>query len=110
MIQQLRIYDINPALRNEFNDRFRDHASRIMGSYGFEIIAVWFSENGSKLEFAYILQWKDEKTMSTSWDMFMNDKEWTEIKAQTREKYGEMVLEKLNDQVLAPTDWFENKI
>lgn len=110
MIQQLRIYDIDPTLKNEFGERFRDHASRIMASYGFHIVSMWFSDYEGRVEFVYVLQWNDVDTMKNKWADFMADEEWATIKTQTREKYGEMVLGKVRDQVLDGTEWFENKI
>jgi len=40
MIHQLRIYEIFENNKQAFHDRFRDHASRIMKSYGFDILGV----------------------------------------------------------------------
>jgi len=44
MIHQLRIYEIFEQNKAAFHDRFRDHAARIMKSYGFDIIATWESK------------------------------------------------------------------
>ncbi len=41
MINQLRLYDYDPALEEPFLSRFRDHAARIMARYGFRILAMW---------------------------------------------------------------------
>lgn len=109
MIHQLRVYEIDPSLKDNFDERFRDHASRIMKSHGFNIVSMWYSEFNGKTEFVYILRWNDEEIMRKQWDAFMSDQEWIDIKAQTREKYGEMVLGKVRDQVLTDTDWFTNK-
>jgi hypothetical protein len=110
MIHQLRIYRINPDLKTEFDARFRDHASRIMKSYNFHVVAMWYSEFEGSTEFVYILRWPDESTMREQWDAFMADIEWADIKKQSREAYGEMVLAKVRDQVLADTNWFKGAI
>lgn len=110
MIHQLRIYRIEPRLKAEFDARFRDHASRIMKSYNFRIVAMWYSEFEGNTEFVYILAWPDEATMRAQWDAFMADAEWAEIKRQSREAHGEMVLAKARDQVLEDTAWFSNKV
>jgi len=109
MIHQLRIYRIDPSLKTEFDTRFRDHASRIMKSHGFKIVAMWYSEFEDSMEFVYILKWPDETTMRTQWDVFMADAEWEGIKKQSREAYGEMVLAKVRDQVLEDTEWFSKR-
>ncbi len=110
MIHQLRIYRIEPSLKLEFDTRFRNHASRIMKSYNFNIVAMWYSELEGNTEFVYILEWPDETTMRTQWDAFMADTEWEAIKNQSREAHGEMVLAKVRDQVLEDTEWFSNAV
>jgi hypothetical protein len=110
MIHQLRIYEINSDLKDAFDERFHNHASRIMKSYDFIIVAMWYSKSASKTEFIYILQWPDETTMRKQWSAFMADSEWEEIKRTSRETHGEMVLAKARDQVLHDVDWFLNPI
>src|SRR2546422_8524157 len=44
MIHQLRIYEVFEHNKAAFHDPFRDHAARIMKSYGFDIIAMWESK------------------------------------------------------------------
>lgn len=107
MIHQLRIYQIDPTLKDAFDSRFREHALRIMKSYDFKIVAMWYSEFEGKTEFVYILQWPDEEVMRKQWDAFMADAEWEEMKRVSREKYGEMVLSKMRDQVLIKVNWFD---
>ncbi len=94
MIQQLRIYTINPDLREQFHVRFKDHAMRIMKSYDFHILDMWESETDGKVEFVYILEWTDEENLKAQWEKFMADPEWNEIKRQTAETMGEMVIGK----------------
>lgn len=110
MIQQLRIYQIEPRLIAEFDARFKDHATRIMKSYGFNIVAMWYSETDEATEFVYILSWPDEGTMHERWDAFMSDVEWENIKQKSREQHGEMVLRKVCDRTLEPTEWFNNSL
>jgi len=110
MIHQLRIYQINPELKTAFETRFREHAVRIMQTYGFDIKAMWFSEFQDKTEFVYILEWLNTATLEKQWAAFMADSEWEEIKRKSREVHGEMVLAQIRDQVLEPTDWFDNRV
>jgi hypothetical protein len=81
-----------------------------MNKYGFNIKAMWFSEFEGSTEFAYILEWSDKATLEKQWTAFMCDSEWENIKRKFREKYGEIVLAKVRDQVLESTKWFDNKI
>jgi hypothetical protein len=110
MIYQLRIYQIDSDLKEAFDKRFREHAVRIMKSYGFDIKAMWYSEFDNKTEFVYILKWSDVTTLQAQWEAFMADAEWENIKRKSREEHGEMVLAKVRDQVLESTSWFNNSI
>lgn len=103
-IHQLRIYEIPKANRQVFNERFKDHAYRIMKKYGFTIVSMWESELNGKLEFIYLLEWKDENTMKTAWSNFMEDQEWKDIKARTSKIYGTFV-DKIEDRTLILTSY-----
>src|SRR6266487_554120 len=64
MIHQLRIYEIFEQNKQAFHDRFRDHASRIMKSYGFDILGTWETKMGDRTEFVYLLAWPTRKRCS----------------------------------------------
>ena len=104
MIHQLRIYEIFEHNKAAFHDRFRDHASRIMKTYGFEIVSTWESRTGDKTEFIYLLAWPDEKAMQDAWDRFRADDEWKEIKRATNAKHGDLVGV-IQEKTLLPTDY-----
>ena len=61
MIHQLRIYEIFEHNKAAFHDRFRDHAARIMKTYGFEIVAMWEVLTERRTEFVYLLAWPNER-------------------------------------------------
>ena len=103
MIHQLRIYEIFEKNKEAFHKRFRDHASRIMKSYGFNIVATWEATNGSRTEFLYLLAWPDEKTMQHAWEQFRANAEWLQIKRDTNAKYGDLVGE-IQDRTLRPVN------
>ena len=96
MINQLRIYRIDPATAGAFHDRFRDHAARIMGRRGFRILAMWEAEGEAEgaptLDFVYLLAWEHEAEMQARWEDFIADPEWAEIKRATSAEHGAMVL------------------
>jgi hypothetical protein len=64
MIHQLRIYEIFETNKQAFHARFRDHAARIMKTYGFQIAAMWEARSGEKTQFIYLLEWSQP-----SWPM-----------------------------------------
>jgi heme-degrading monooxygenase HmoA len=104
MIHQLRIYELFEHNKAAFHDRFRDHASRIMQTYGFHILAMWETKTDQRTEFVYLLEWADEATMRNAWTQFMADEEWKEIKRVTSAKYGDLVGA-IEDRVLIQTDY-----
>lgn len=103
-IHQLRIYSIPAENRQVFHERFRDHAHRIMKKYNFTIVAIWESVTADKVEFVYLLEWKDVRTMEEAWKGFMADQEWKDIKAQTSKAHGTFV-NTIEDRTLILTDY-----
>ena len=104
MIHQLRIYEIFDQNKEAFHNRFRDHAWRIMRSYGFNILGMWETRLGDRTEFVYLLAWPDEKTMRHAWDQFRANEEWKEIKKTTNARHGDLVGE-IQDRMLTPTSY-----
>jgi hypothetical protein len=92
-VQQLRVYEVNRANREPFHARFRDHALRIMKKYDFNIVDMWESDTGEKLQFIYVLDWPDAATMESRWQAFMADAEWIEIKKRSAAEHGQLVKE-----------------
>jgi heme-degrading monooxygenase HmoA len=90
-VQQLRIYEIDRENRDAFHERFRDHALRIMKKHGFEVVDLWESDTGDKLQLIYVLDWPDEATMESAWRAFLADAEWIDIKRRTAERHGRFV-------------------
>jgi heme-degrading monooxygenase HmoA len=104
MIHQLRIYEIFEHNKTAFHDRFRDHAARIMRTYGFDIIAMWETQTQDRTEFVYLLTWPDQPTMRSAWASFMADEEWKEIKRVTSAQHGDLVGT-IEDRLLLPTSY-----
>src|SRR5260370_11830910 len=104
MIHQLRMYEIFEHNKAAFHDRFRDHAARIMRSYGFDIIAVWESKMGNRTEFLYLLSWPDEQTMHRAWEQFRADENWKKVKRLTNAPHGDLVGV-IEERTLVPTNY-----
>lgn len=104
MIHQLRIYEIFEHNKAAFHDRFRDHATRIMRTYGFDFLAMWETQRGDRTEFVYLLAWPDETAMHNAWSGFMADEEWKKIKRITGAQHGDLVGE-IEDRVLVPASY-----
>jgi heme-degrading monooxygenase HmoA len=107
MIHQLRIYEIFEHNKAAFHERFREHAARIMQTYGFDILAMWeaqMPERHERTEFVYLLRWPNEPTMRSAWARFLADEEWKEIKRVTSAQHGDLVGA-IEDRVLLPTPY-----
>jgi heme-degrading monooxygenase HmoA len=104
MIHQLRVYEIFEHNKAAFHNRFRDHAARIMRTYGFNILAMWEAKTDQRTEFVYLLAWPDEATMRESWARFMADEEWKAIKRVTSAQHGDLVGA-IEERVLRLTDY-----
>ena len=104
MIHQLRAYEIFEHNKSAFHERFRDHAARIMKSYGFRILAMWEAKSDRRTEFVYLLTWPDEATKQAAWTKFMADGEWKEIKRATSAQHGDLVGS-IEDRMLVPTPY-----
>jgi len=103
MMHQLRIYEIFEQNKAAFHDRFRDHAARIMKSYGFDIIATWESKTNDRTEFVYLLAWSDEQAMLRAWGQFRADEEWKKIKKLANTQHGNLVGV-IEERTLVPTN------
>ncbi|NOH02731.1 MAG: NIPSNAP family containing protein [Chloroflexi bacterium] len=99
MIHQLRIYEIFEHNKAAFHQRFRDHAARIMRTYGFNIVSMWESKHNDRIEFVYLLEWNDEESMRSAWEKFRADEEWKEIKRLTSAQHGDLFGE-IEDRVV----------
>ena len=107
-IHQLRVYEIFDNNKQAFHERFRDHATRIMKRYDFNIVAIWESKKDGRTDFVYLIQWPDTATMKDRWAKFMADKEWAGIKKETAAKSGQMVGD-IADRTLILTDFSPRK-
>ena len=90
-IHQLRIYELNQGNRDNFHRRFQEHALPIMQRHGFDVVDMWESDTGAKLQFVYVLAWPDKETMESRWKSFLADPEWIEIKRRSAAEHGELV-------------------
>jgi heme-degrading monooxygenase HmoA len=102
LIHQLRAHEIFERNKAAFHARFRDHAMRIMRTYGFDFVAMWESKNDRRTEFIYLLVWPDVAAKEAAWRKFRADEESKEIKRVTHAEHGDLVGE-IEDRILTPT-------
>jgi hypothetical protein len=75
-----------------------------MHGYGFDILGMWETTTERRTEFVYLLAWPDEATMRETWERFMADEEWKEIKRVTNAEHGDLVGE-IEDRLLLETPY-----
>lgn len=90
-LHQLRVYEIIRDKREPFHQRFKEHALRIMKRHGFKVLDMWESDTVDKLQFIYLLEWTDAKTMEAKWKDFLSDQEWIDIKKRSAAERGDLV-------------------
>jgi hypothetical protein len=55
-----------------------------MKRYGFDIVAMWEARRPERTEFVYLLRWPDEQAKTRARKAFTADREWDDIKKETR--------------------------
>ena len=103
-VYQLRAYQLFEPSKAVFHTRFRDHAMAIMRRHGFDIVATWEATRDGKLEFVYLLRWKDEAMMKASWAAFRADEQWNRIKRETLSPDAPIMGE-IEDRTMRLTDY-----
>lgn len=86
------------------NERFRDHAMRIMARHGFDIISLWEARTDQRTEFVYLIRWPDTERMRQGWANLMDDREWSAIKEKSAAEHGAMVGQ-IQEKVMVLTDY-----
>lgn len=99
-IEELRIYDLVRDNRGPFHQRFREHAIRLMHRHDFDIVDIWESESGGRLQFVYVLSWPDQATMQARWAAFRADPEWVAAKRQSAADHGDVLQAAPHSQLL----------
>jgi NIPSNAP len=104
MIYELRRYELNKANKKRFYERFEKQLLPIFDKYGFKIVGAWDVRDENKTETIYILQWKDLKTLQSTWEAFHKDQEWKDIKEQSLKDYG-VLVDSTHSIIMDPTDY-----
>lgn len=104
MIYELRRYELQQHNKKQFYERFGKQLMPIFERLGFKLVGAWDTVIGDVPETTYILAWKDLNTRQEAWAKLNADPEWIQIKKDTGEKHGHLVL-KTHSQILSPTDY-----
>lgn len=104
MIFELRRYELQQHNKAAFYERFSKQLMPIFERYGFKLVGAWDTVIGDVPEYTYILAWEDLNTRQAAWAKLNSDEEWSNIKRESQEKHGTLVL-KTHSQILAATDY-----
>lgn len=87
---ELRIYYAAPGKLDALISRFADNTTRIFEKHGMQNIGYWVPVNNEKNALYYILAYPDKDARKKSWDAFVADPEWKEVKSKS-EVNGKLV-------------------
>jgi hypothetical protein len=87
---EMRIYYAAPGKLDALVSRFSDNTTRIFEKYGMQNIGYWVPVNNDKNALYYILAYPDKDSRKKSWDSFIADAEWKDVKAKS-EVSGKLV-------------------
>jgi len=104
MIYELRRYELQQHNKKAFYERFEKQLMPILSKYGFKLVGAWDTVIGDVPETTYILSWPDLNTMQKAWADLNADDDWAQIKKESFEKHGPLVL-KTHSQILASTTY-----
>ena len=103
MICEWRVYKAPPGKMPNLQARFRDHTCRIFERHGLHVVGFWTAAEGEETHLYYLLSFPDAAAREKSWETFMADPEWKQVRADS-ERDGRIV-ESLEKVVLKPTDY-----
>jgi hypothetical protein len=102
---ELRTYYAAPGKMTALHARFRDHTCKLFKKHGMTIIGFWSPTDSEEAEkkLVYILAFPSREAAEKSWEAFLNDPDWKEVKAAS-EKDGTLVT-KVESVFVKATDY-----
>ena len=99
---ELRTYTASPGKLAALEARFRNHTIALFERHGMEVLA-FLKPLGSVDKLVYLLAFPSEDAAAASWDGFMSDPEWHEVKAAS--EVDGVLAARIESVRLAPTDY-----
>jgi hypothetical protein len=103
---ELRIYHAAEGRGEDMLARFRDHTLDLFARHGMGNVGYWVPVEGAAGAGAtlyYVLSFPDREAHGNSWEAFLADPEWLEVKAATEAK-GKIV-DRIESFLMSPTDF-----
>jgi hypothetical protein len=79
MLFELRIYHMYPGKMADIHKRFSQHTIKLFEKHDMKTVDFWEDSEGN-LKIYYILEHVDKETRDKSFEAFVNDPEWLEVK------------------------------
>ncbi|QHI99524.1 NIPSNAP family protein [Xylophilus rhododendri] len=104
MIHELRIYHCVPTRLPALHERFRNHTLGFWQKHGIRQLGFWTTLVGpTNHSLTYLLEWKDLAEREQKWNAFQADADW--IKARAASEASQPIVERIENQILVPTDY-----
>jgi len=79
MLQELRIYDVNPGKMKVIQDRFRDHVIQLFMNHDMKITHFWEDAEANNRLY-YVVEHANMEMRNLNYNRFRNDPVWIEVK------------------------------
>ena len=103
MLYELREYTATPDGEPRLQRMVTEHMLGLFERHGLTLVGFWRHADEPR-RFVYLLAWPDDDAMRSSWEAFLADEEWRQIKRDTTAAHGDLVGE-IDEMILVPTDF-----
>lgn len=101
---EMRVYTTADGKLDNLHERFRDHTNRLFVKHGMSLIAYWTPQDKPNT-LIYVLAYPNREARDRSWKAFMDDAEWKQVWAASKEKAGGPIVTKVESTFMTPTDY-----
>jgi hypothetical protein len=110
-VYELRTYTCYPGKLEALKTRFRDHTIAIFNRHGMESVGYWVPQDEQRKDntLIYILAHPSREAANQHWKEFNADPEWKKVSAESEEKAGGKIVEKVDRVFMDPTDFSKLK-
>jgi hypothetical protein len=104
---EMRTYHVAEGKLEALHNRFRQHTNRLFKKHGIDMVGYWTVSakpgEAAKDTLVFILGYPSREEHDKRWNAFANDPEW--VKAKNESERNGPLVEKVEQQFLAPTDY-----
>jgi hypothetical protein len=101
---EMRTYVTHPGRLEHLHARFRNHTNYLFVKHGMTLIGYWTPVDAADT-LVYLLAYPSREARERSWEAFRDDPEWKRVSAESHEKAGGQIVDKVESRFLSPTDY-----